>query len=201
MTEPTAIVTLADVKDFIGIPTDQTSRDNVLTRYIAAATNWATYVSDAIIPTTYTNEVHSGGGSMIVLFNTPIISVSSVTEYWGTAAYTLTESEAGQNQTYGYSIDNAASGILTRRWNGMVGNFMPGRNNVVVTYKAGFEVIPADIATYVLMDIQVLYNQSQQGRRQGANNSGDQYSGNLPLTAFPRLANLMQSSRRTSAIG
>jgi len=200
MTEPTAIVTLADVKDFIGIPTAQTTRDTVLTRYIAAATAWATYVSDAIIPTVYTNEVHSGGGPTIVLFNTPIVSVSSVIEYWGTSAYTLTPSEAGVNQTYGYSIDNPSSGILSRRWNGMVGAFVPGRNNVVVTYKAGYEVIPADIATYVLMDIQGLYNASQQGRRQGAG-AGEQYMAGLPLNAFPRLASLMQSSRRTSAIG
>lgn len=199
MTDPTAIVTLADVKDFIGIPTGQTTRDAVLQRYIDAATAWATYVSDAIIPTTYTNEVHSGGGPTIVLFNTPIESVTSIIEYWGTSAYTLTASEAGQNQTYGYSIDNAAAGIISRRWNGMVGNFVPGRNNIVVTYRAGYPVIPADIATYVLMDIQGLYNASQQGRRAGT--QGEQYSSQLPLNAFPRLASLMQSSRRTSAIG
>ena len=201
MSEPTAIVTLADVKDFIGIPTAQTTRDSVLTRLIAAATAWATYVSDAIIPTTYTNEVHSGGGPTIVLFNTPIVSVSSIIEYVGSTAYTLNPSEAGTNQTYGYSIDNPAAGIISRRWNGMVGSFVGGRNNIVVTYKAGYEVIPADIATYVLMDIQVLYNQSQQGRRQGASGSGDQFDRQLPLNAFPRLASLMQSSRRTSAIG
>lgn len=200
MTEPTAIITLTDVKDFIGIPSGQTTRDAVLTRYIAAATAWATYVSDAIIPTIYTNEVHSGGGPTIVLYNTPIVSVTSIIEYVGATAYPLTASEAGTSQTYGYSIDNAAAGIISRRWNGMVGSFLGGRNNVVVTYKAGFEVIPADIATYVLMDIQALYNMSQQGRRQGSN-GGEQFSNTLPLNAFPRLASLMQSSRRTSAIG
>jgi len=200
MSEPTAIVTLDDVKQFIGIPATQGSRDLVLQRYIDAATKWATYVSDAVIPETFTNEVHSGGGPTIVLFNTPILSVSSVIEYVGTTAYTLTQSEAGTSQTYGFSIDNPSAGILSRRWNGMVGNFMPGRNNVMVTYKAGYEVIPADIATYVLMDIQVLYNSSQQGRRQG-NNGGEQFTATLPLNAFPRLASLMQSSRRTSAVG
>jgi hypothetical protein len=197
---PTAIVTLADVKDFIGIPTAQTTKDTVLQRWIDAATAWATYVSDAIIPTTYTNEVHSGGGPTIVLFNTPIVSVTSIIEYVGTTAFALTASEAGVNQTYGYSIDNAAAGIISRRWNGMVGSFIGGRNNVVVTYQAGFNVIPADIVAYVLMDIQVLYNMSQQGRRQGSN-GGEQFSSTLPLNAFPRLASLMQSSRRTSAIG
>lgn len=200
MTEPTEIVSLDEVKEFIGIPIAQGSRDAVLQRYIDAATKWATYVSDAVVPETFTNEVHNGGGPTIVLFNTPIITVTSVIEYVGTTAYALTQSEAGTNQTYGFSVDNASAGILSRRWNGMVGSFMPGRNNVVVTYKAGYEVIPADIATYVLMDIQVLYNQSQQGRRQGAN-GGEQFSPTLPLNAFPRLASLMQSSRRTSAIG
>lgn len=195
-----SIVTLADVKDFIGIPTAQTSRDTVLQRYIDAATAWATYVSDAIVPTTYTNEVHSGGGPTIILFNRPIISVTTVTEYIGSVGYTLTAAEAGTNVTYSYSIDNADAGILTRRWNGIVGNFIGGRNNVVVTYQAGYASIPADISTYVLMDIQVLYNMSQQGRRQGSG-VGEQFSPTLPLNAFPRLASLMQSSRRTPAIG
>lgn len=203
MSEPTAIVTLADVKDFItgGNPSQiPAAKEATLLRYIAAATQWATYVSDAIIPTVYTGEVHSGGGPTIVLYNTPIVSVTSITEYVGTTAYALTASEAGTSQTYGYSIDNPSAGIISRRWNGFVGNFMPGVNNVVVTYKAGYEVIPADIATYVLMDIQVLYNAAQQGRRAGAG-GGEQFSATLPLNAFPRLESLMQSSRRTSAIG
>lgn len=200
MTDPTYIVDLADVKDFIGIPTEQTTRDTVLQRYIDAATHWATYVSDAILPTTFTNEVHSGGGPSIVLFNTPIMSVSSVIEYWGPTAYPLTQAEAGANLPYSFSIDNPADGIITRRWNSMVGNFASGRNNVVVTYQAGYSVVPADIATYVLMDIQVLYNASAQGRRAGSN-GGEQFDRNLPLNAFPRLSSLMQSSRRTSAIG
>lgn len=198
MTSP--IVDLADVKDFIGIPADQTARDSTLLRYIAAASRWATYVSDAIVPETFTNEVHSGGVPSIVLYNTPIISVTSIVEYVGATAYTLTASEAGTNQTYGYSIDNAAAGILTRRWNGIAGNFIRGRNNVVVTYTAGFETIPEDIATYVLMDIQVLYNASSQGRRQNSGGS-DNFSAGLPLNVFPRLASLMESSRRTPAIG
>ena len=201
MTEPSSIVTLDDVKDFIGIPSSQTSRDTVLQRYIDSATVWATYVSDAIIPTTYTHEVHSGGRPQIVLFNTPIISVASIIEYVSaTSFYTLTQSEAGTNQTYGFSVDNAAAGIISRRWNGIVGDFVGGTNNVVVTYKAGFEVIPADIVVAVLSDIQVLYNLAQQGKRQGAQ-GGEPFSNTLPLNMFPRLEALMQSSRRTSAIG
>lgn len=200
MTEPTAIVTLADVKQFLRITSTDANRDAVLTRYIAAATQWATYVSDAIIPTTYTNEVHSGGGPTIVLFNTPVVSVTSIIEYVGVTGYTLNASEAGTNQAYGYSIDNPAAGVISRRWNGIVGSFIGGRNNIVVTYKAGFEVIPADIATYVLMDLQVLYQASWSGRRQSSS-GGEGFDRQLPLNAFPRLASLMQSSRRTSAIG
>lgn len=199
MTDPTDIVTLDDVKTFLGIDLSDTTNDTNLNTWISAATNWATYVSDAIIPTTYT-EVHSGGGPKIVLFNTPIISVSSVIEYMGTVAYTLADAEAGTNETYSYSIDNAAAGIISRRWNGFVGNFLPGVNNIVITYKAGFETIPGDIIGYVLMDIQGLFNASQQGRRPNSG-GGNQWSGTLPLNAFPRLESLMTSSRRTPAVG
>lgn len=202
MTSPTSIVTLDDVKDWIGIPSNQNSRDTVLQRYIDSATVWATYVSDAILPTTYTNEVHSGGGESIVLYNTPIMSVTSIIEYVGITGYTLTASEAGTNQTYGYSIDNAEAGIISRRWNGFVGPFIEGRNNIVVTYRAGFATIPADIQVAVLTDIQVLYNMSAQGGRSGGNpRLDDTFSATLPLNMFPRLESLMQSSRRTSAIG
>lgn len=200
MSEPTEIVSLADVKQFMRLSGTDTDRDANLQRYIDAATRWATYVSDAIVPETFTNEVHSGGGPTIVLFNTPIIEVTTITEYVGVTGYELTASEAGTNETYGYSIDNAAAGIISRRWNGMVGCFVGGRNNITVTYKAGYETIPADIATYVLMDIQVLYNASASGRRQGST-GGEQFDRQLPLNAFPRLSSLMQSSRRTSAIG
>jgi hypothetical protein len=201
-TYPTSICTLDDVKDFLGIPLSQTSKDAILQRYIDAATEWATYASDAIIPTTYTNEVHDGGAPQIVLFNTPILEVTSIIEYVGANAYELTDTEAGGNQTYGFSIDNASAGIISRRWNGMVGSFMSGEKNVVVTYVAGFAQIPADIQTYVLMDIQGLFDASQQGSRPSVNGGSDYaYSASLPLNAFPRLASLMSSSRRVPAVG
>lgn len=200
MPDPTAIVTLDDVHTFIGLTGTQPTRvDTVLQEYIDSATVWATYVSDAILPQTFTNEVHSGGGPTIVLFNTPIMTVTSVIEYVGNVGYTLTEAEAGGNLPYSYSIDNASAGILTRRWNGVVGNFVGGRNNIVVTYKAGFAVVPADIKIAVLSDIQVLYNQTAQGRRAGT--QGEQFSSTLPLNTFPRLASLLASSRRVPAIG
>jgi hypothetical protein len=200
VSEPTEIVSLADVKQFMRITGTDSDRDAILQDYIDAATRWATYVSDAIVPETFTDEVHSGGGPTIVLFNTPIIEVTSITEYAGVTGCALTQSEAGGNETYGFSIDNAAAGIISRRWNGVVGCFIGGRNNVVVTYKAGYETIPADIATYVKMDIQVLFNASWSGRRQ-ASSGGEPFSERLPLNAFPRLASLMQSSRRVPAIG
>ena len=202
MSDPTSIVNLDDVHDFLGIPASQTSKDTVLQRYIDAATIWATYVSDAILPKTFTNEVHSGGRPRIVLFNTPILQVTSIIEYVASYAYPLTQSEAGTNQTYGFSVDNASMGIISRRWNGMVGNFMSGDSNVVVTYKAGFATIPADIQTYVLMDIQGLYDASSSGSRPSVNGATDfAYSTTLPLNAFPRLASLMSSSRRVPAVG
>jgi hypothetical protein len=200
MTYPTAVVSLDDVHDFLNIPATQTSKDSVLQRYIDAATHWVTFFSDGIIPTVYTNEVHSGGRPQIILFNTPILEVTSIIEYVAANAYPLTASEAGANLTYGYSIDNASAGIISRRWNGFVGNFMAGENNVVVTYTAGFATIPSDIQAAVLMDIQGLYVGSQQGSRPGVDGSFDFQSG-TPLKAFPRLESLMSSSRRVPAVG
>lgn len=205
MSDPTAIVELAQTKTFLKIRSDDTSNDVTLQLYIDAATRWATYVSDAIIPKTFTNEIHSGGGSTIVLFNTPILEVESVTEYWnGVLAYTLVESERGDaTSPYSFSVDNASAGILTRLWNGWPGNFVGarGQNNIVVTYKAGFETIPADIQLAVLMDIQGLWNQTQYGGNLAGDTAFADTFSVAPMSAFPRLASLLTSSLRVPAVG
>src|SRR5580698_10142617 len=120
MTYPTTICTLDDVHSQLSIPSTDTSNDALLVRYINAATAYVNYVSGTILPTVFTNEVHSGGNAQIVLYNSPILTVSSVTEYWGLVPYSLVESERGGTvTTYGYSIDNPEQGILSRVWSGV----------------------------------------------------------------------------------
>lgn len=207
MPDPTLIVDLnADVKPFIGINTSDTSKDTLLQFYIDGATVWAEYVSDIVLPKTYTGEVHSGGRPKIFLFNRPILEVVEVVEYVGVVAYPLMQAELGSgvNDPYSFSIDNPDLGCITRRWNMIAGNFMGGRDNITVTYKAGRAVVPGDIKLSVLMDIQGLFVGTQMGGRPAVGSASpdfDYSSGpSVPLSMFPRLQSMVAPSARVPGI-
>ena len=205
MPDPTVIVDLnTDVKPFLGITPADLSKDALLQWYIDGATVWADYVSDIVVPKPYT-EIHSGGRPKIFLFNRPILEVTEVIEYVGLTPYTLVPAELGSgvNSPYSYSIDNPEIGCLTRRWNMIAGNFMGGRDNITVTYKAGRAVIPGDIKLAVLMDIQGLFVGTQMGGRPaiGSSSPDFDYTGqSVPLSMFPRLASMVAPSARVPGI-
>lgn len=205
MTYPTTICTLDDVHSQLSIPSTDTSNDALLVRYINAATAYVNWISGTILPTVFTDEYHSGGTARIKLFNSPILTISSITEYWGLVPYPLVESERGGTvTTYGYSIDNAAQGYISRVWSGVIAPFVGGDNNIVVTYTAGYATVPDDVWLATLQDIQVLYQQTKYGS--GASPYGapgaepNENFTYAPINAFPRLANLLTSSRRVQAI-
>ena len=207
MSNPTVIVDLdTDVKPFLGVDAGDSSKSTLLQAYIDAATVWAEYVTDVVLPKTYTNEVHSGGKPHIFLLHKPIINIITVTEYIGPTAYTLTEAELGSgiNSAYSYSVDNAERGVISRRWNTMVGNFIGGVNNISITYQAGRSTVPADIKLAVLMDIQGLYVGTQMGGRPaigGGSPDFDYSSGpSIPLSMFPRLQSMIAPSARVPGI-
>lgn len=195
------IASLDDAKDFLGI-TD-TSKDAILQNYLDAASIYVTSVLGPITPTEFT-EVHNGGSDTIVVFNPPILTVTSITEYIGPTPYPLTQAELGADTgQYSFSVDNAAMGVIRRRYTGgFVGRFMGGQANVKVTYTAGYEQVPADAMMALLNDLQGLFNQSQMGGRPDFNGGDSEGTWSFaPINAFPRLANLLTATRRVPAIG
>jgi len=200
----TSLVTLDDVHSHLNLP--DSSADAEIMGFIEAATAYVEFQTGPIIPKQFT-EVHDGGGPSIVLDNPPVLSVESVTEYVGATGYTLTQSELGSpTGAYAFSIDDAARGILTRRWSGgLVGPFVGGVKNVQVTYTAGRASVPADIRMAVLEDIRGLYTQTQYGRPGASFGGGigseaaEQWSA-VPMHAFPRLAALLEGPTRTPSL-
>lgn len=201
-TEP--LVDLDDVKDHLNIDSTDTSQDVELQGFIDAATVYIQNLVGPIMPVTFT-ETHSGGGSTICLFNPPVLSVTSVVEYVGVTGYTLTQvSLGGDIGAYSFSLDDPSSGILRRRYSGgLVGNFVGGDHNVVVTYDAGAAAIPADIRMAVLQDIAGLFEPSQRGTNPFL--PGGDAAGNGPLNPigmFPRVAEILSAaSTRLPGIG
>jgi hypothetical protein len=201
-TYPTAIATLDDVHDFLQIPSSDTSRDVALQMYLDAATAYVTKVLGPIVPRSFA-EVHNGGADVIVVFNPPILTVTSVTEYIGAVAYPLTQAELGADTCqYSFSVDNPDQGIIRRRYTGgFVGLFAGGLGNVQVIYMGGFASIPADAKLALLTDIQGLWNTSQQGGRPDFNGGDSTGAWTAPMNAFPRLANTLTATQRVPAIG
>lgn len=196
------LVTLEDAKEHLNI-TDST-HDVELQGFIDASTQFVTYITGPVVPTTFTNEVHDGGWPTIVLFNPPIISVQSVTEHLGPTSYALSLQPPGStSDNYGYSLDDPESGILVRRSGaGTPMAFWGGRRSVVVTYLAGRATVPADIRMATLEDLRGLYQQTQQGGRPsyGSNVASDDSWSVGPMRLFPRLEALLEGPSRTQSI-
>lgn len=199
----TAIVTLPDVRQHLRIPDGDATNDVNLMGFIAAATDFITYIAGPVVPTTFTETYETAGQDSILLRNVPVLSIESVTEYIGVAAYTLTSQPPGSTvDNYGYSLDIPAAGLLVRRSGvGTRMNFLGP--TVVVTYSAGRDAVPGDMRMAALEDIRGLYQKTQQGGRTtfgtGGGDMSEQWSVG-PLNLFPRLAALLNGPSRTQSI-
>jgi len=141
MTQPTGpseLVTLDDVLAHLNIDNPTANQTTELQGFIDAATIYIQAQTGPIIPKQFT-ETHNGGGTTIVLRNPPVMQVDSVVEYVGPTGYTLTRADLGTDSgAYSYSLDDPRGGIIRRRWNGgLVGAFIGGERNVLVTYWGG----------------------------------------------------------------
>lgn len=198
-----AVVTLADVKTYIGIRADDATFDTQLQWYIDAAEEFIAYVAGPIEQQQFTELYNVVGKDTITLRNPPVISIQSVTEYVGNVAYTLTEQPPGQSRDmWGYTLDQPVEGVLRRRSAmGTPMNFLGPI--VVVTYTAGRTTVPGDLKLAVLEDIRGLFQAIQlSGRPAFGQDSGDfaeQWQAG-PVRMFPRLAALLTGPSRTPSI-
>ena len=91
-----------------------------------------------VVKRTITDERHDGGRHVIRLRHVPISSVTTVTEYDGTAATVLAEETNETKPDDAYLVDGGRYDRDLRRRSGESDvNFAVGRRNVEVTYEAG----------------------------------------------------------------
>lgn len=133
-----ALTTVDDVKETLGIPSSDHSKDNLIIRKINQATAMIeNYTGRRFKATTYTNEEYdSTGTNQLVLRNRPIISVTGL----GTRDTSLNEDDWEVTDTQLYFADLSA-GVLDLNFNAH-GSW----NRLRVSYRAGYEDIPADLA-------------------------------------------------------
>ena len=196
-------VTLAEVKDMMNMGPTDTAHDVKIQTFIDSATPVIEYIVGPVLPQTFTENHRTYGQSKIVLRNPPVISITTLTEFIGLTAYTLTEQEPGATtNNYGYALDVAGNGVVTRM--SSVGTEMGFIGNVVtVTYLAGLLTVPADIRLAAIEDVRAMFQQTQLGGRPQFGGGPSQEDGwsPSPIASFPRLRMLLERARRIPSIG
>lgn len=158
-----SLIQLDEAKSFLNIPTSDVTEDETIASFIDAASNVAQFYCGDLLPTTYT-EVHDGGGAAIYTRHTPVLSVTTLTEYIGSITYTLTNQPLGSStNAWGYTIDDPPAGRIVRRSaSGIAWRFVPGLGNVSITYTAGMTEIPEQVYAGISFIVKHLF-ESQRG--------------------------------------
>lgn len=127
-----SVISLAEAENEIGV--DPGSRP-LLAAYVVSVSRLLDKACGPIVKRTVTDESHDGGSTFIILDHFPVLSVTSVTEYQGTSAVSLTEETPTTSPSQGFLLGRG--GMLHRRSGKCDWMFYRGRSNVVVTYVAG----------------------------------------------------------------
>lgn len=139
------LISLPDLKDQLRITATDSREDTQLRAWLRAATNVVENITGPLRVRTVV-DVFNGGVAQIVLSDFWVTSITSVVEHYGSQSYSLTEQPLGASSTsYGYTWDRDSNLLTRRNGSGTATFFAPGMNSVVVTYRAGFPVMPDDI--------------------------------------------------------
>ena len=162
------IISLADARAALGIQAANTTKDEDLRAFVAAATPIMEDLCGPLLKRTRV-ETYDGGTSQISLLFAPLLSVTTITESYGsTYVRTLTQQDvfAGSGlDSFGFSVD-LTTGIVTRRATGMPIPFALGKRNVQITYVSGRAVIGENILLATRLLVRHLWLISgQQGNR------------------------------------
>jgi hypothetical protein len=154
-----AIVTLADAKDQLNIPADDTSQDLELQRFVEAVTAPIERELGRVVePRTVTDEIGvTGSVTSFLLRSVPVISLTSLVSIDGTQTWSIEPSVT--------HVD-AESGRVTLL------SGPPFTGTVMAIYQAGMTVIGANIQLAALITIQHLW-ETQRGRMGAIPGGGD----------------------------
>jgi len=154
------IVSLAEIKEALNIPSDDRSHDSRLTQMALDIVPVIEHITGPILQRSCT-EWYDGGSQSIILRNRPAVSVEAVSEWWGPIEHVLTQVD---NPTAGtmFSFQFEAPGRVTRRGpGGSTMCFEYGPQQVRIEYTAGLETVPPNVTEAALQLIRVHYDRTQ----------------------------------------
>jgi len=148
------LTVLANVKDYLDLT--ETTKDTLLARLITAASTWIkSWTNRDFTSGSYTQKLDGNDSDGIILDQFPITAVSAL------------------------SIDGTAVDLSTVTWDGPLlmltdGNtFNLGKQNVVVSYTAGFAAIPADIEQACIEIVAWRYTERQRVQQSSKSMGGE----------------------------
>jgi uncharacterized phiE125 gp8 family phage protein len=159
-----ALITIADLKPFLKIPTGTTSEDSLLEDFVNRASAFAAkFVGRSLVSAART-EYYSGDGKPELILNSrPVTAVASVhidsLRQWGSDTAVIVADDV---------IVDGGAGII-ELWNN-AGVFPKGRGNIRVVYTAGYvagTTVPYDLREAVIMIAQHHYKRIYQDGRIG----------------------------------
>jgi len=193
------IVTLAQVKEYLGLKDEYDSLDTVLD---TASTGWIDLASKAIEEylgtkvysqsvTAYLNG--SGGMSQDVPMS-PIVSITSI-QYRTTFNGTWTDLFTSSDYYYTDPLTDPF------RITGYVDSFPSGERNIKIIYNCGWSTIPAEIQQVCLEMIAMKWKESKKGQDQlgksSVTSSGPGVSGSTSFSDMtPRWMKILDRYRR-----
>lgn len=130
----TDIVDVETAADYVGLEAGDDAGRLRLANLISAVSESIDSLVGPVVNRTVTAEKLNGGGHVVRPKYLPLASVTSVVEYQGTTAVTLTAETNGSQPADAYLFE--AERII-RRSGGVDWLFAEGRQNIVVTYVAG----------------------------------------------------------------
>ena len=135
---PSDLTSLANLKAWLGVPCDAGPSDPLLARLITSASAIVVaYLGREILTQVYTEVYDGRGGRTLLLRQSPITAVQSVS-FKGTTFTTPGDPLAG---TPGF--------WFTDRLLSLIGERFPERGLVVVTYTAGYATLPPSLVQAV----------------------------------------------------
>jgi hypothetical protein len=197
------LVDLPSVKSHLNIPSNDTRQDDELQGFILAAADLARDFCGPFLPETHT-EYHDGGSPTIVPDWLPVAKVLSVTEYYGTSAFPLTEQPLDSpTNAFAYTVDYTTGQIARRAFSGDAARFADGVKNIRIVYTAGLGVVPWHVRLGTLELVRHLWQLTQQGGRPKFGSSGYDGSDVTTPTGFAlpnRVIQLWGPKRRAPGI-
>jgi hypothetical protein len=160
------LISLADVRAHLQIPTADTSWDDQLQNtFIPAVADIIKNECGDVMPYQY-DEYYDGGTPTIWLHHPPVLSILSIQEGWGYTNYELDYVQVNATAAtsmFAYSLDQSSTGQITRRSGGNVAiPFVCGDANIRVTYLSGRNSVPGGLKLAALELVAHYWRNSQQ---------------------------------------